>query len=177
MERVAELAGCSRPLVYRYFRGRDELFAAVLSDFGTHLNDVLDADVQKKGWDALSLGSSGGAPALQLLGAMWDCVAICGMGGWVLRSTADLDPTLSERLKPTFERFDRQWVDPMTAGGLSELEAALIFRAASAIVTELLRRWRAGTLDRDAAIALGARHTLHLIDAALHESAEQGVNE
>jgi len=176
IERVAELAGCSRPLVYRYFHGRDDLFAAVLDDFGTSLNEVLGPDVQSKGWEALSLGSAGGAPALQLLSAMWDCISLCGMGGWVLRSTADLDPNLRQRLRVSFDRFDRQWIAPMTAGGLSELQAALIFRAASAIVTELLRRWRAGTLDRAEAIELGVRHTLYLIDGALRESATQGVN-
>ena len=63
----------------------------------------------------------------------------------------------------------------MTAGGLSELQASLIFRAASAIVTELLRRWRAGTLDRQEAIELGVSHTLYLIDGALRESPIQGA--
>ena len=177
MERIAELAGCSRPLVYRYFHGRDDLFAAVLDDFGTSLNEVLDSEVQAKGWEALSQGSSGGAPALQLLSAMWDCVSVCGMGGWVLRTTADLDPNLRDRLRVSFDRFDKQWVEPMTAGGLSELQASLIFRAASAMVTELLRRWRAGRLERDTAIELGVRHTLYLIDGALRETPVQGADE
>ena len=62
----------------------------------------------------------------------------------------------------------------MTAGGLTELQASLVFRAAAAMVTELLRRWRAGTLDRDAAIQLGVRNTLYLIDGALRESRNHG---
>lgn len=170
MERIAELAECSRPLVYRYFRGRDELLAAVLDEFGTHLDEIIDSAAQAKGMEALSQGSAGGTQTVELLGAIWDCVAACGMGGWVLRTTAELDPGLKQRLHRSFVQFDRRWIEPMTAGGLSglsELEASLIFRAASAMVTELLRRWRAGTLDRNTAIDLGVRHTLHLIDGAL----------
>lgn len=105
---------------------------------------------------------------------MWDCVAQCGMGGWVLRTSAELDQSLRDRLRDSFERFDQKWLEPMTAGGLCELQASLIFRAASAMVTELLRRWRAGTLDRQAAIALGVRNTFYLIDGALRESQDQG---
>jgi AcrR family transcriptional regulator len=174
MDRIAELAGCSRPLVYRYFRGRDELLAAVLDDFGSDLDERLDAGAQSKGFDALSQGSIGGAPAVELLSSIWDCVAECGMGGWVLRTTADLDPNLHERLQPSFDNFHQRWVEPMTAGGMTELEASLVFRAASAMVTELLRRWRAGTLKRDAAIALGVKNTLYLVDGALKNSNDKG---
>ena len=174
MERIAELAGCSRPLVYRYFRGRDELLAAVLDHFGSSLDEVLDVALQARGWEALSQGSGGGTAGVQLLSSIWDCVAECGMGGWVLRTTADLNPRLRDRLRPAFDHFDQRWIQPMTAGGLSELQASLVFRAAAAMVTELLRRWRAGTLDRDAAIQLGVRNTLYLIDGALQESRNHG---
>jgi AcrR family transcriptional regulator len=174
MDRIAELASCSRPLVYRYFRGRDELLAAVLDDFGSSLDERLDAAAQSKGFDALSQGSSGGAPAVELLSAVWDCVADCGLGGWVLRTTADLDPNLHERLRPSFDNFHQRWVEPLTAGGMTELEASLVFRAASAMVTELLRRWRSGTLERDAAIELGVRNTLYLVDGALKQSSDKG---
>ena len=174
MERIAELAGCSRPLVYRYFHGRDELLAAVLGHFEDSLDEVLDVTLQARGWEALSHGSGGGTAAVQLLSSIWDCVAECGLGGWVLRTTADLNPNLRDRLRVSFDRFDQRWMEPMTAGGLTELQASLVFRAAAAMVTELLRRWRAGTLDRDAAIQLGVRNTLHLIDGALREPQNHG---
>ena len=107
---------------------------------------------------------------------MWDCIAECGMGGWVLRTSADLDPSLNQRLQDSFARFDRRWLGPMTANGFSELQVALIFRAVSAMLTELLRRWRAGTLDRDEALAIGVRNTFYLIDGNLAELSQSRQN-
>jgi AcrR family transcriptional regulator len=174
MERVAEIAGCSRALVYHYFHGRQQLLAAVLDDFSSSLDARLDAAAQSKGLEALSRGSRGGAPALELLETIWDCVAECGQGGWILRSTSALDPSLRERLQPAIDDYQRRWIEPLTAGGLSELEASLVFHACSAMVTVLLARWRDGLLEREAALELGVRNVLRLIDGALGDSRNIG---
>ena len=107
-----------------------------MDDFGVCLDERLDSSDQSKGMNALSQGSAGGAPAVELLSAIWDCVEECGLGGWILQTAAGTDPNLLERLRPSFELTRKKWVAPLTKGGLTELQATLVYRAASAITSE-----------------------------------------
>jgi AcrR family transcriptional regulator len=153
MPRVAELAGCARSLVYRYFPRREDLFAAVISEFYERLEERLDPAKQRDGMRALA---DGGA-ARPLLESIWDVVAEIGAGGLILYASPRVGVELGEALAEAASRFDAFWVAPLQQAGLTEVEASLVVRSALALQTELLERHRRGEVSRDQAIDLGQR--------------------
>ena len=159
MPRVAELAGCARSLVYRYFPRREDLFAAVISEFYERLEERLDPAEQRAGMRALAAGDT----ARPLLESIWDVVAEIGAGGLILYASPRVGLELGEALAEAASRFDARWVAPLQEAGLTEVEASLVIRAALALQTELLDRHRRGEVSRDEAIDLGQRALVALL--------------
>lgn len=153
MPRVAELAGCARSLVYRYFPRREDLFVAVIAEFYELLEERLPPDAQAAGMRALTDRDA----ARPLLEAIWDVIAEIGAGGLILSASPRLGAELHDRLAEVATRFETRWLAPLRERGLSEIEAALVARSAMALLTELLLRSRNGELTRDEAIDLGQR--------------------
>ncbi|MAG30475.1 MAG: hypothetical protein CL908_06215 [Deltaproteobacteria bacterium] len=153
MPRVAELAGCTRSLVYHYFQTREDLLVAVIEHFYEYLDERLEPAAQQ-----LGLRSVADADAVRpLLEALWDTVIEVGAGGVILRTLPRSGSALNERLTEIAVRFDQRWMDSLRSLGLSEIEARLAFRTAMAVHSELLECHRQGEITRDAAVALGQR--------------------
>jgi AcrR family transcriptional regulator len=159
MPRVAEVAECARSLVYHYFPTREDLFIAVIEHFYERLAERLDLDAQVAGMRSLPDRNA----ARPLLEALWDTVAELGAGGIILRGSPRIEAALNERLAEVAERFDGRWMAPLMELGLSEVEAALVFRTAMAVHTELLERHRREEVTREEALDLGQRALASLV--------------
>lgn len=160
MPRVAEVAGCARSLVYRYFPRREDLFVAVISEFYELLEQRLPIDAQAAGMRALTDRDA----ARPLLEAIWDVIGEIGAAGLILHASPRLGAELNDRLAEVASRFETRWLAPLRERGLGEIEAALVARAAVALQAELLERSRRRELTRDAAIDLGQRALAALIE-------------
>jgi len=160
MPRVAEVAGCARSLVYRYFPRREDLFVAVISEFYELLEERLPLDAQTAGMRGLTDRDA----ARPLLEAIWDVIAEIGAGGLILHASPRLGAELHDRLAEVAARFETRWLAPLRERGLSEIEAALVARSAVALLTELLERSRRQEVTRDEAIELGQRALAALIE-------------
>ena len=159
MARVAEVAGCARTLVYRYFPSREDLFLAVISEFYEQLEERMPPDVQMA--NMRSLGEA--AAALPLLEAIWDTTETTGTAGLILQASPRLGAQLGAQLDPERERFEARWVGPLRAAGLGEIEATLVVKSAVTLLAELIDRWRHDEIEREAAIEIGQRTLTGLI--------------
>lgn len=158
MSRVAELAGCTRPLTYRYFPQREDLLAAVLAHYYEHLNRLLTADEHARGIAALADPDAEAAwqGSRPLLEGVWDVVDELGIGGLVLsRSEIVRSPHFVERATAHAAETERRWFAPLRAAGLDDLACALTFDCATSATYSLSIRYRAGEISREQAIRLG----------------------
>lgn len=153
MPRVAEVAGCTRSLVYRYFPRRENLFFAVISEFYEALEERISPDVQMAKIRSLGDASS----VLSLLEAIWDVTEETGTAGLILYASPRLGAELGAQLDPENRRFEARWVGPLRGAGLGEIEATLVVKSAVALFATLIDRCHCGDIDRNSAIRMGQR--------------------
>ncbi len=172
MPRIAELAGCARSLVYRYFPRREDVFCAVIAEFYEQLEERITPTAQVAGMQAVTDLKT----VRQLLDAIWDVVEEIGTAGLILHASPRLGAQLSDRLFPEMERFEERWVAPIRAAGLGEIETALVMRFAIVQLTELVDRTQRGEVDREQAILLGQRALASLISGLATPEASASDN-
>jgi AcrR family transcriptional regulator len=160
MPRVAEIAGCARTLVYRYFPSREDLFLAVISEFYERLEERMSPADQMAQMASLDDPTA----ALPLLEAIWDVTEETGTAGIILHASPRLGAQLGAQLDPESKRFEARWLVPLRAVGLGEIEATLVLKAAVAVLAELMDRRRRGEIDRKSAIQIGQRALVGLIE-------------
>jgi AcrR family transcriptional regulator len=158
MSRVAELAGCTRTLVYRYFPSIDDLMIAVAAEYYSALEERFERVVQRRAALGDRLVAKPDADpfedALAMLDVVFEAITEVGLAGLILRSSPHLSPPTRTDLQQRSARFSAAWVEPVRRPGLSALEAALVTEAGIALLVELVRRWQRDEISRDEALAL-----------------------
>jgi AcrR family transcriptional regulator len=163
--RVAELAGCARTLVYRYFPSREDLFVAVIEEFYENLGRRLSPNAAAAGMRSLTDREA----AQPLLEAIWDSITEVGAAGLILYASPRLGAELADRFAEVSAQQEKLWLVPLRERGLSEIAAALVSRSAAAMLTEFIARARSGEITRDAALELGQRALAGMIEGLLGE--------
>ncbi|HUC37331.1 MAG TPA: TetR/AcrR family transcriptional regulator [Acidimicrobiales bacterium] len=135
METVAEMAGVSRPLVYKHFANRDELLAAVYTREATSLHEELAAEVAgaetvEEMYRTLIRGSLRAAAARGHVFA-----ALRAAGGW------------SREVREEQHSRDRETVRAFSARAAREYHldrrlAAAVCAALLGAIDSLLAQWR-----------------------------------
>ena len=156
MSRVAELAGCTRTQVHRYFRKRDDLLAAVIHEF----NRLVGA--RAPSLDAFFSGSTPNA-AHEIHELIWDAFEEIGIGGLILLSA----PHANGLARTENDRLRREMLEPWI-GSIRQLTGS---KSQAEMVTELwlvttyriATMWKDGTLDRKAAIDTLSRIQLAIL--------------
>jgi AcrR family transcriptional regulator len=163
--RVAELAGCARTLVYRYFPSREDLLVAVIEEFYESLGKRLSPNAAAAGMRSLT----DRAAARPLLEAIWDTITEVGAAGLILFASPRLGVELADRFAEVSAQQEMAWLAPLRERGLSEVEAALVSKSAAAMLTEFIARSRTGEVTRDDALDLGQRALAGMIEGLLRE--------
>jgi len=163
--RVAELAGCARTLVYRYFPSREDLFVAVIEEFYENLGQRLSPNAAAAGMRSLTDRDA----ARPLLEAIWDSITEVGAAGLILYASPRLGVELADRFAEVSEQQHALWLEPLRQRGLTEIEAALVSRSAAAMLTEFIARSRSGEITRDEALDLGQCALAGMIEGFLRE--------
>ncbi|MEZ4217700.1 MAG: TetR/AcrR family transcriptional regulator [Myxococcota bacterium] len=177
MARVAELAGCTRPLVYRYFPQREDLLVAVVTHFYERLNASMTGDDHARGVAALADPDTdvAWAGARRVFEALWDVVTDVGMGGLVLsRSELVRTHVFVDRSATLSAEIDHRWFEPLRALGLGDVAIELALECATSTTYVLVLQHRAGALSRDEAVRLGFA-ALHALVAGLLAEARGAV--
>jgi AcrR family transcriptional regulator len=158
MPRVAELAGCTRTLVYRYFPSTDDLLIAVASEYYAALEERLDREAQRRTAtgrrDSKRRDEDAFETSLKMLDVVFDVVTELGLAGLMLRGSPHLSDGMRTYLAQRSERFSAYWVGPIKRSGLSPLHASLVTEAGIALLVDLVRRWQRDEITREAAMTL-----------------------
>ena len=170
---VSERAGCTRPLLYRYFASREDLLIALVDDFYERVDAQLSEATQRR---TLADTSAQGAEAFRdLIALYWDAMHEVGLGGPIVRCT----PHYSERLRAlavdSRERHEARFIESWIEAGLSRLEAETAADAMLTTFVNLAIKARRAEVDREQAIDLIVRGHAGLFVAALR--AARGTTE
>ncbi len=114
MPEVAEAAGVTRAVVYRFFPSRQALLAAVLEDFRDELEKRFEAR------KALLRGGNLDSTIRGFVEALCDAIDDTGAGGFVLLNMDGPDPALATLSKATRVALNEPWlarVAHVTGGG------------------------------------------------------------
>src|SRR5688572_6306386 len=107
--RVAELAGCARTLVYRYFPSREDLFVAVIEEFYENLGRRLSPNAARAGMRSLT----DRVAARPLLEAIWDSITEVGAAGLILHASPRLGDELADRFAEVSAKQEQLWLVPL----------------------------------------------------------------
>lgn len=169
MPRVAELAGCARTLVYRYFPDRDALLKGVVSEYYETLEAELDRRRREYPTpEADVLGSPLGA-SIEMFDVAFDVITELGLAGLMLRTSAHVSADVRQHTIKESARFGRRWVVPLREAGLSDLHAAIASEAGVAVLVEAVHRWQVGELTREEAVELNRVSCLGLLAALVEQ--------
>jgi AcrR family transcriptional regulator len=160
MPRVAELAGCTRTLVYRYFEEREDLLRGVRARFYEQLGLSTTREEHARALRALADPDPARARerSRALFEATWDVLQELGIAGLVLTRAERLSAEELASQFPDFaEETEQRWMQPLRAVGLSAAAAQAALDCAASLTYRTFVEFRAGRLSRDAALELGFR--------------------
>lgn len=98
---VAEAAGVTRPVVYRFFPSRKAIFIALLEDLSKSIDDRLE-EALRVPKDTLSMVRA-------FIDTVCDAIEECGPGAWLLLGGAALDEEVATVVKEIEERLSAPW--------------------------------------------------------------------
>jgi len=154
--RVANLAGVTRPSVYKHFANRQELLLGILEGLGESLDGVLQAFLVEDDHEpGTRLGS--------VLEPIFDCVAEWGIGAWTLlhsggpdRESRELSRRILSRfLDPAQKILEKQTgADSTRTGVYCELMVAIFEKGTTQWLEGHLSRGQVVDTIHDACVAL-----------------------
>lgn len=147
--RLAELAGCTRSLVYHYFPTMDGVLAEVAADWNRRIGERLRGTYEKE-WVGVEAVFDAVWAEID-----WEAVGPVGAAQIVLRARpgqAGADEGVDD------------WVRVFSRGGRSETEARVLLEATIAIMNTLLAEAKRGNISRDDARSIYRRHLLALME-------------
>ena len=164
-QRLAELAGCGRPLIYSYFPRRSDIYIAVSEAFYQRLDAAFSCEQQYSG---LVSGLSGdGRLSAEMEALIWDVVDEYGCGGLILRCIPELNEDFQQYQQTLISRYEYRWLRYFDALGIGDNAARLLLENCTAITKNYALAYGRGELDRPAAISAVLKSLAALISAEL----------
>lgn len=161
MPEVAEAAGVTRAIVYRFFTNRQELLTAILEDF----RDEIERRYRERS-SLLRDGRPIDVAVRGFIGATCDAIETTGAGGFVLLNMDGPDPELAELARTMRDAMNRPWlarIANVTTIDRTVVEAISAMSVASS--RAVIAMYLDGTISRDQAADVLARG----VDALLAE--------
>ncbi len=171
LARVAELAECSRALVYRYFSNVRELLDTVLLRFVEEMGDSLISDDVVEVFATAASADGDPDPPRQFLAQIFDVFERVGIAGIVVLNSSLVAGTNDEA--QSIRRLAMQPYEGALEGlGADETEVDLLFGMLVSNTYFVVDYWRRGSLTRDEAIDLCLASSSALL-RAFSERAQQ----
>jgi AcrR family transcriptional regulator len=161
--RLAELAGCARTLVYRYFPRRDDLLIGVTALFYEHLDERLSRVDQ-----ALAISGRDLAATRKLHVASWDLIEEMGPAALILRATPEVSENFAAYLQTVRDQYDSRWLEEYVALGASPTQASILHELAVSTTKTLAHYWLRGEISRDEAVEIATRTQYATVRAILN---------
>lgn len=161
---VSERAGCTRPLVYRYFKSKEDLLVALVDGYYEHVDAQISEAAQRR---ALGDPSVEGAETLRgLIGIFWDAMYEVGLGGPIVRCTHHYSTRLRALAADSRERHEGRFIEPWVEAGLPRFAAETAVDGLLTTFVSLALKARHGEVDRELAIDLITRSHASLFAVA-----------
>lgn len=146
--RVAELAGCTRPLIYQYFPRREDIFIAITEE----LYAVVDAEPSRPGEIVHQAVQDNTGPALEVMDRLWDHLDRRGPAALILRSTPEISSEFRVYLDQMRESYERRWLQGLLDFGVDPAAGELILEMFVTTMKVLALQYLSGRIDRTTAI-------------------------
>lgn len=163
-QRLAELAGCGRPLVYSYFPRRSDIYIAVSETFYQRLDAAFSCEQQYSGLVSGLSGDSRLSAEMEAL--IWDVIDDYGCGGLILRCIPELNEDFQQYQQTLTARYEYRWLRYFSELGIDDHSGRLLLENCTAITKNHALAYGRGELDRPAAIARVLKSLAALINAA-----------
>ena len=163
MSRVAELAGCTRTQVHRYFARREDLLIAVVEEFHDRLQVSLSEVNDRFGNSDRPLPELAEEWSAAVHEAVWDLFEEGGLAGLILLTVPHVSSGIRRELarmpRPLFE----PWIKYVERTVHSHANAKLVVELWTATAYRIAMEWRAGELSRKSAIEILTRTQLAIL--------------
>lgn len=148
---VADRAGVTRPVVYRFFPSRQAIFIALLEELGMAIDDTLEAALEESE-DLYTIVKA-------YIHTLCDCIEACGPGAWLLLGGVFLDEEVHMVVVDLQRRLAQPWLERvgrvLRRSDPVELKAVTAMLVASSQAT--LGLWIRKEIDREDATLLLSR--------------------
>lgn len=142
---VAEAAGVTRPVVYRFFPGRQAIFIALLEDLSESIDGRLETAL-KSPTDVHSMVTA-------FINASCDAIEECGPGAWLLLAGASVDDEVSVVVRGIETRLAKPWVERVgrVLRGVDPIVVSAVTAMLIASSRATLGMWLRDEIDRKTA--------------------------
>lgn len=144
--RVAQLVGCTRPLVYQYFAHRHDFFIALTEDLYRAVDMDWPPDRQAEILVAIQRGDE--RPVRAFVERLWDYVDQNGSAPLILRAMPELSSSYGAYLAKVRDSFEQRWLHSFTELGLTEDHAGMVVEAFIGITKTLAVQLATGRINR-----------------------------
>ena len=144
--RIAELAGCGRPLVYSYFPQKSDIYLAISESFYQRLEQQFSCEEQYQAVRGALSGDSELSSSLESL--IWDVIDEYGCAGLILRCVPEINEDFRAYHEELKTRFEYRWLRYFLELGLNELAAELLLDNCTAITKNYAMAYVRGELSR-----------------------------
>ena len=160
--RVAELAGCTRPLIYQYFPRREDIFIAITEELYAALAGGPDSPAT-----VVQRAAQGDTePALGVVRRLWDYIDRRGPAALILRSTPEISSEFAIYLRSMRDSHDQAWLEACLALGMDAERAQLVVEMFVSIMKVLAMQHLEGRIDRSTAMERHVRAAAAMVEGA-----------
>lgn len=142
---IAERAGVTRPVVYRFFPSRQAIFIALLEE----LSEVLDARMEA----ALATPQDVHSMVTAFIDTIVEAIEICGPGAWLLLAGAPLDDEVRSIVEEIQDNLAQPWVERVgrVLRGVDPVVVSAVTAMLIASSRAALGMWIREEIDRETA--------------------------
>lgn len=157
---LAELAGCTRGLVYRYFPKKSDIYVAISEAFYDELDRGISIDEQQ---NAVGQGSLGSEDSQRFFSLLFEVLEQRGLAALVLNNTPSLNVELETYSSIIKNRYEQRWIDAFRARGLEGVHAELAMANCTSVMTNCFAFYSLGKIDRETALKYVERTVYELV--------------
>ena len=170
--RIAELAGCGRPLVYSYFPQKSDIYLAISESFYQRLEQQFSCEDQYLAVQGALSGD--GTMSSHMEALIWDVIDEYGCAGLILRCVPEINEDFRAYHDELKSRYEYRWLRYFLELGLNDLAAKLLLDNCTAITKNFALAYVRGELSRSDSLqhVLGSMGSL--IKHTIKHHSEQG---
>lgn len=161
---LAELAGCTRALVYRYFPRKSDIYIAITESYYEEFDRLLSVEEQQY---AIASGEDDPSASRRVFTLLFEVMDKHGIAASILANTPALSKELQAYDSEIKRRYQQRWLSAFEQLGLVGVQAELLITHCTSIMINTYYCFLNGDISRDNAIDEVQHTVAALISSAL----------